>query len=151
MTTHHSHTRVRAGIEAAIVSVTAVLLAACAPGSGPAPPTLDEAIRAVDIAVPQGVDPQQVLILPRLGRGGATFEVSPAEPGRFFKVSCVGEGHITLTDAGGERFSDQCNNGQIGWALGADAAGATIDPDAAVQITLQADEDVYWVATAFVS
>ncbi|PWD52032.1 hypothetical protein C8046_16665 [Serinibacter arcticus] len=135
---------------AATIGALAVAVAGCSGPAEPDEPTLDGAIEAGSSLIDGESRIQDVLITPHPGRGGATFEVPGSELGRFFKMSCLGEGEVTLRVNGGDRTTEQrCDDGTIGMGLGTDGDGAVIDNQTPVEVQLLAADDVYWVATTF--
>lgn len=134
----------------ATVGAIAVTVAGCSGPGEPDEPTLDRAIEAADTLIRGESRIKDVLITPHPGRGGATFDIPGSDLGRSFKMSCLGDGVVTLRVNGSDRISDQrCDDGTVGMGLGADGDGTTIDSQTPVQVQLLAADDVYWVATAF--
>ncbi|PWD49816.1 hypothetical protein C8046_03020 [Serinibacter arcticus] len=135
---------------AAIVGAATVAVAGCSGPAEPDEPTLDRAIEAGSSLIDGESRIQDVLITPHPGRGGAIFEVPGSELGRFFKMSCLGEGEVTLRINGGDRITEsRCDDGTVGMGLDAEVDGTMIDNQTPVEVQLVAADDVYWVATTF--
>lgn len=134
-------------LKATVLSTAVLAAAGC---SGPATPSLDEAIAAAHELVANESYLDEVLITPHAGRGSATFDIPSTDAQRTVKISCLGEGELTVRVDGEERSSGRCDNGTVGIGLGGvDGDGNVVGTDVERQVELHSTDDLYWVATAF--
>lgn len=151
MTTPTKVSRTRAPVRAVIAGTAALLLAACTPDAGPAPPTLDEALEATALLTQNEENLRTSLVTPHAGRGSATYDV-PADDGapRGLKLTCLSDGPLTIRIDGTERSNVPCED-RASSAMGVGGADEDGSHSTNAPFTLEivADDDLYWTMTVF--